>query len=277
MLNWLKNIFKKKSEWEFSIKLYQNGECVFESTEPYQIKDEDEFEYGRIYMSPNDDEYKKMLSKKFEEFKERQRKMDINLKDSYQNKSSGVVVKIKALNFSNDVIIDYNNIISYFTAEEFRRSFIKYNNPFIERKEMCYEKDLNYSSWYSVAQMEEEVVYTNDIEFYKKKNTGELFALIDNGWCKSSHTYNTVLGMKLYRCKEKTPARKLKLEDLNKIWLNIERNLIGTIYINSDKIICFVNKRGVESVLFGGYSIDRFFELYREATQDDIDNLTKGN
>ena len=64
----------------------------------------------------------------------------------------------------------------------------------------------------------------------------------------------------------------LKLEDLNKYW--IKKDHTGSIF--KIEYIDYRSNIIIKTHDYFSYKIDEFLNLFREATQSDIDNLTKG-
>lgn len=163
----------------------------------------------------------------------------------------------------------------------FRKNYTEYNH-LQERKEMEeYEIDrsnnYNLGFNYSFCHLVKEYIYfcDNNSLFCKIDVSNKLFWFVNNKWAESFDAYNVLIQYKFCSAKKKTiPPRTLKLEDLNKWWIVKSKNKKTIKKINrisGDEII--MDYSGDSIIIF---SVQDFFDTHEEATQSDIDNLTKG-
>lgn len=148
-----------------------------------------------------------------------------------------------------------------------------------ERKEMEYEVNENCNKIFTVKEFDREKVYYNKISglFYRKNSkTDCIEEYFPDMWKEINTPYNDLIKIYFNLAREKTPPRTLKLEDLNKLWANKHTGKVGRIFISNRGLINFVSGLGIQSVIFGEYRTEEFFDTHAEATQTDLDNLTKG-
>lgn len=152
-------------------------------------------------------------------------------------------------------------------------------NPSQERKEMaCQHSNFMVGEYYKIGEdfvilsQEDDydfVVYS--VEHCLDRNNPTVTFKMKDGSIKSRSDLDNYI--KLLNGK---PPRTLKLEDLNKLWANKHTGKVGRIFISNRGLINFVSGLGVQSVIFGEYRTEEFFDTHAEATQTDLDNLTKG-
>lgn len=86
----------------------------------------------------------------------------------------------------------------------------------------------------------------------------------------------------LFEAQKAVPPRKLKLDDLNKLWIHknqeicLQNNQVYVVRIlsNGSVVLISLTPDGQFEII---KKVNDFYDTFREATQEDIDNLTKGN
>lgn len=297
MFNLLKRLFKKKNEWTITYKVYQDGRLVYDKNTPFiieteqaidmtckAVKDQIEILKERSRKMVNENySFKEIyadesaISEQFRKAKAMDEKEEIELGDIYQNidREELVVVNRKeykhANNFKLTLIVECiknrNNFNHLCGCEhelseiEFRKNYKKYN-PSPERKEM----ELKLGAVYENREI------PNMKAILHRQEGIYVFLIIPEARNDIQLTVNQFK----YMYKEWHEPRTLKLEDFNKLWFNAKHNCLDKIIsVTLSGKILVIDKTGERCFWFEDYK--EFFESYREATQADIDNLTKGN
>ena len=263
MLNWLKRLFKKKDDYyaryKFSKFDYQKAWDSAQIGDDVQIGD-------LIYFDENG------IIRKAKAMDEKE---EIEIGCLYRHRLCDKTIQVigKSYKHRNEFnmelrIVGVNCFLPEMEISEiyFRNTYRKYY-PSPERKEM----ELKLGAVYENREI------PNMKAILHRQEGIYVFLIIPEARNDIKLTVNQFK----YMYKEWHEPRTLKLEDLNKLWVNpsIIKSLFK-IELMADGLIKV--SRTLKSL---GYSYDcqsleynqkLFFESFREATQEDIDNLTKG-
>lgn len=223
---------------------------------------------------------------------------NIGLNCMYEEIKSGKLFAVSAIKYNSrfgDMVCEITLNHSYYTRdheniiiektisfEDFKNEYRKYN-PLQERKEMEeYELDNSDNKDYSLKDLEVgKVYYMLDTDFYRLSEQRLLFFKEKKSgkWLETNESYNQLNFSTFKLAKIKTPPRTLKLEDLNKSWVHKNTNEIIYRIMSIDKRgRIYVMPIDVAGCATCYYENSRtFFDFFEEATQEDIDNLTKNS
>jgi len=262
---------------------------------------------GFIYSIPKQTYSIDFFLKVYKQFR-KAKAMDENIKVTatgnidigcvYEEISSGKLFCISGIRYNSHIdhkVVEITLIHSKYTRdlehrilektilfEDFKKEYRKHN-PSQERKEMEeFTGIFTGKNYYEVSDFQDHCYYKRRSNYciYRKNhidNSIEIYA--NNSWVKAQDKYNDLTIAyfdAVVRTDEIKPPRTLKLEDLNKAWIKKDNSF--TIYkiVGVDKnqsVFVCSRDHGVVTIA----NIELFFIEFREATQTDIDNLTKGN
>ncbi len=296
MLNWLKRLFKKKDQM-IEIQISKEG---LDSIRQTRIKI-DEFRKRSRKMVNENYSFKEIyadesaISEQFRKAKAMtKRKYFGKLKgyDYYTEIKSGVDLKIgdycakynidDKLDLFTAMFSEYSMVgpIENIIYKDFEIDINKTPSP--ERKEMEYYKISDFNTEkFTFDEVNKTIrntvfYYEQGQSFIKIDSKSCIRVLCDNKWGNNYFERDSLRFGVFRLAQEIYPPRTLKLEDLKTLWL--KKSSGGKILrINTfDKENVYLTPL-VHMGYHESQSIKSFFDDFREATQTDIDNLTKGN